>query len=620
MAKGDGNRKRKAEAEKVSIKEQAKALNYLPRFFKLIWQTSPRFAFTTLILRVFKAIIPLITLYVGKLIIDDIVRLINSETAFELISENTKYLWILVGIELGLTIFSEVLSRMITLTDNLLGDLVANHTSVQLIRHASKLDLEQFEDSTFYDKLERARQQTAGRIILMSQVLSQGQDIITLVSLAVGLVAFNGWLILILVLALVPAFLGETHFNERAYSLSLSWTPERRELDYLRYIGASDFSAKELKVFGLSDFLASRFKFLSDNYYNENKKLTQNRAFWGSVFSLIGTASYYVAYVLIIIETITKVISLGDLTFLAGSFERLRSMLQQIMGRFSSITQSALYLKDLFEFLELEPLIPVTETQRQVPNPIKEGFIFENVGFKYQNQERYAIKNLSFTLHQGEKLALVGENGAGKTTLVKLLARLYDPTEGRILLDGHDLKEYNPTQLRNLIGVIFQDFVKFELSASENIAVGNIAERENKELITDAATKSLANDVVEKLPEKYEQMLGRKFNGGVSLSGGEWQKVALGRAYMRDAQLYILDEPTAALDARAEHEVFERFAELIEGKTAVLISHRFSTVRMADRILVLQNGSVLEIGSHTELLEKNGKYAELFNLQAEGYK
>ncbi len=620
MAKGDGTQKRKAEAEKLTIKDQAKALNYLPRFFKLIWKTSPRLAFTTLILRVFKAIIPLITLYVGKLIIDDIVRLINSETSFELISQDTKYLWILVGIELGLTVFSEILSRVITLTDNLLGDLVANHTSVQLIRHASKLDLEQFEDATFYDKLERARQQTAGRIILMSQVLSQGQDIITLISLAIGLVAFNGWLILILILALVPAFLGETHFNERAYSLSLNWTPQRRELDYLRYIGASDFSAKELKVFSLSDFLANRFKKLSDNYYNENKSLTQKRAFWGSIFSLIGTASYYGAYILIISQTILKVISLGDLTFLAGSFERLRSMLQQIMGRFSSIAQSALYLKDLFEFLELEPLIPVTETQRQVPNPIKEGFVFENVGFKYQNQERYAIKNLSFTLHKGEKLALVGENGAGKTTLVKLLARLYDPTEGRILLDGYDLKEYNPTQLRNLIGVIFQDFVKFELTVSENIAIGDINRRENLPLIKDAATKSLADKVVEKLPEKYDQMLGRKFQGGVSLSGGEWQKVALGRAYMRDAQLFILDEPTAALDARAEHEVFERFAELIEGKTAVLISHRFSTVRMADRILVLQNGGVLEIGSHDELLAKDGKYAELFNLQAEGYK
>ncbi|AFM02911.1 ABC-type multidrug transport system, ATPase and permease component [Bernardetia litoralis DSM 6794] len=620
MAKGDGTQRRKAKAEKLTIKDQAKALNYLPRFFKLIWKTSPKLAFTTLILRIFKAIIPLITLYIGKLIIDEIVGLINSETAFELISENTKHLWILVGIELGLTVFSEILSRIITLTDNLLGDLVANYTSVQLISHASKLDLEQFEDATFYDKLERARQQTSGRVILMSQVLSQGQDIITLITLAIGLVAFNGWLILILILALVPAFLGETHFNERAYSLSLNWTPQRRELDYLRYIGASDFSAKELKVFGLSDFLANRFKFLSDNYYNENKSLTQKRAFWGSIFSVIGTASYYGAYVLIVSQTILKVISLGDLTFLAGSFERLRSMLQQIMGRFSSIAQSALYLKDLFEFLELEPLIPVTKTQREVPNPIKEGFVFENVGFKYQNQERYAIKNLSFTLHKGEKLALVGENGAGKTTLVKLLARLYDPTEGRILLDGYDLKEYNPTQLRNLIGVIFQDFVKFELTVSENIAVGSINERENLPLITDAATKSLANTVIEKLPEKYSQMLGRKFTGGVSLSGGEWQKVALGRAYMRDAQLYILDEPTAALDARAEHEVFERFAELIERKTAVLISHRFSTVRMADRILVLQNGGVLEIGSHDELLAKNGKYAELFNLQAEGYK
>ena len=425
---------------------------------------------------------------------------------------------------------------------------------------------------------------------------------------------------MILILALVPAFIGETYFNERAYSLSLSWTPQRRELDYLRYIGASDFSAKELKVFGLSDFLANRFKVLSDNYYIENKSLTKKRAFWGSVLSLIGTASYYLAYIIIVAQTLLRTISLGDLTFLSGSFDTLRVMLQEIMSRFSTIAQSALYLKDLFEFLELEPLIPVKDTQRQVPNPIKEGFVFENVGFKYQNQERHAIKNLSFTLNKGEKIALVGENGAGKTTLVKLLTRLYDPTEGRILLDGYDLREYNPTQLRNLIGVIFQDFVKFELTASENIAIGNINERENLELITDAASKSLADEVVEKLPEKYQQMLGRKFNGGVSLSGGEWQKVALGRAYMRDAQLYILDEPTAALDARAEHGVFERFAELIEGKTAVLISHRFSTVRMADRILVLQNGGLLEIGSHDELLAKNGKYAELFNLQAEGYK
>jgi len=449
--------------------------------------------------------------------------------------------------------------------------------------------------------------------------LTQGQDLITVVFLAVGLVAFNPWLILILIVAVIPSFIGETKFNRDSYSLTRSWTPERRELDYLRYIGASNETAKEIKIFGLEGFIADRFKAISDKYYLANQKLAIKRAAWGAFFSILGTASYYAAYVFIIGQTVLGQITLGTLTFLAGAFSRLQGLLQGIVSRFSRIAETALYLQDLFEFLELKPLSQSHTGTRKVPRPMQTGFQFDNVGFRYPESEVWALRNLSFTLPPGEKLALVGENGAGKTTVVKLLANLYEPTEGRILLDGIDLRDYDPEDLRREIGIIFQDYVRFMFTAAENISIGNIPERKNRPRIEEAAEKSLADMVVEGLPQKYDQMLGKRFSGGVDLSGGQWQKVALARAYMREAQLVILDEPTAALDARAEHEVFLRFAELMKGKAAVLISHRFSTVRMADRILFLENGQLLELGSHEELLAKGGKYAELFRLQAKGY-
>jgi ATP-binding cassette, subfamily B, bacterial len=426
-------------------------------------------------------------------------------------------------------------------------------------------------------------------------------------------------LILILVIAVIPSFLGEVHFNQHSYSLTRSWTPERRELDYLRYIGASDQTAKEVKVFNLADFIADRFKSVSDKYYLANRNLAVRRAAWGSFLSLLGALSYYGAYVFILIQTVSGDITVGTLTFLAGSFERMRSMLQGIMSRFSSIAEGALYLQDLFDFFELEPEIRSPQNPKPFPAKIRHGFTFEHVSFKYPDAQRWAIRDLSFHLQSGEKLALVGENGAGKTTLVKLLARLYEPTEGRILLDGVDIREYDLKDLRQNTGIIFQDYMRFQMKAGENIAVGNIEMLEETPIIEEAARKSLANLVVEQLPEKYQQILGRRFADGVELSGGQWQKIALARAYMRDAQLLILDEPTSALDARAEHEVFLRFSELIEEKTAVLISHRFSTVRMADRILFLENGSLLELGTHEELLAQGGKYAELFRLQAKGY-
>lgn len=613
MARWDGLFNRDKNKEKVSFRESFEALRYLKPFFRLIWKTSPALTLTNVVLRILKAMLPLAILFVGKLIIDEVILQINNDVA------DLSLLWRYVAIEFGLAFLSNGLNRLINLMDALLGDLFANRTSEELIEKAATLDLAQFENADFYDKLERARRQTTNRVVLMSQVLTQMQEIITVVFLTAGLVYFEPWLILLLFIAVLPTFLSETYFNQSSYSLVRSWTPERRELDYLRYIGASDNTAKEIKIFGLAEFIRDRFRMLADKYYKANKQLAIKRTIWGSVFHMLGDVAYYGAYVFIILRTVGGLLSVGDLTFLSGSFNRLRNLLQSILTRFSKISESALYLQDYFDFMEMNPEVRNATEPIPVPETISSGFVFEDVGFRYPGTDKWAIRHLSFSLKAGEKLALVGENGAGKTTLVKLLARLYDPTEGRILLEGRDLKDYDVIELRRAIGVIFQDFVKFYFIAAENIAIGSIDEREAREQIVDAARDSLADQVIEQLPEQYDQMLGRRFSGGVDLSGGEWQKVALARAYMRNAQLLILDEPTAALDARAEYEAFQRFAELTKGKTAVLISHRFSTVRMADRILVLKNGKLAEIGSHEELLRTGGLYAELFQLQAKGY-
>ena len=603
----------------LTLRERLAALRNLPAFFKLVWETNPKMTLVNIILRIIRAALPLLILYVGKLIIDHVVHFTHVTKPIGNLMEEHE-LWMLVAIEFGLAILADGLTRAIMLRDSLLGDLFANHTSVKIMKHAATLDLDQFEDAVFYDKLERARQQTMGRTILLSQIMAQVQDIITMLFLAVGLMAFNPWLILLLLIAILPAFMGESYFNDQNYALSRSQTPQRRELDYLRYLGASDDTAKELKMFGLSKFITDRFQVLSNTFYADNRKISIQRSIWGTVFAILGSAGYYGAYIFIIAQTINGKISIGQLTFLAGSFRQLRSLLENILSRFSTVAQGAVYLSDFFEFFEIRPRLLPPTNPRPFPKQILIGFTFENVGFKYIHSERWANRHLNFSLHPGEKLALVGENGAGKTTLVKLLARLYDPTEGRILLEGYDLKEYDLTELRQHIGIIFQDFLRYQMTFSQNIATGNIDEQENADLIANAAKQSLADELVKRLPDGYNQMLGKRFADGIELSGGEWQKIAIARAYMRDAELLILDEPTSALDARAEYEVFQRFTELTKGRSAVLISHRFSTVRMADRILVLEKGEMAEIGSHIELLAKGGRYAELFNLQAQGYR
>jgi len=595
-------------AERRSLRERFGGLRNVPPFLRLVWQTSPSMMATQSVLRFIRALLPVATLYIGKLIIDEVVLLAKAPHPGDDLREwlangwLNRILWLL-ALEFGLAVLSDVLGRTVSLLDSLLSERFSTATSLRLMEHAAELDLEDFEDSELQDSLERARRQAAGRMSLLGQLFGQAQDVVTIISFAAGLFVYAPWLIVLMAIALVPAFIGEAHFNAQSYSLNFARTPERRELDYVRRTGASVETAKEVKIFGLNAFLIDRY-----------------RATYGSALAALGTIAYYVAYAYIVWRTLHGEFTIGDLTFLAGSFRRLRNLLEDLLMGFSQVAGQALYLDDLFSFFEIQPEIVSPPQPAPFPAPIRRGFTFDDVGFRYPGAERWAVRHLSFTLQAGEVLALVGENGAGKTTLVKLLARLYDPDEGRILLDGRDLRDYDVAELRSNTGVIFQDFVRYHLSAADNIAVGRIEARGDRARIVDAAHRSLADEVIARLPDRYEQVIGKLFRGGIDLSGGEWQKIAIARAYMRDAQVLILDEPTAALDARAEFEVFQRFKELSRDRTAVLISHRFSSVRMADRIVVLADGTVEATGTHDELLQQHGRYAELFELQAAGYR
>ena len=608
-----------------SFRERVGALRNLRPFLAMVWATSPTLTAETIALRLMRALLPVATLYIGKLIIDDVVMLVQlpdkpATLQQWLDSGHLNRLGLLLGAEFAVAVSADVLGRAVSLLDGLLAERVSTSSSVRLMEHAATLDLEDFEDAEFQDQLERARRQTSGRMTLMSQLFSQAQDLVTVASLAAGLIVFAPWLIVLLLVALVPAFLGEAHFNAQSYSLDFGRTPERRELDYVRQTAASAETAKEVKIFGLNGFLIDRYCRLAASFYDANRRLALRRAGWGGLFTTIGTIGYYFAYAYIAWRTLTGEFSVGDLTFLAGSFRRLRTLLESLLSGFSSVAGQALYLDDLFTFFEVRPEILSPANPLPFPKPIREGFVFEDVGFIYPGAERWAVRHLSFTLKAGEVVALVGENGAGKTTLVKLLTRLYDPDEGRILLDGRDLRDYGLDELRGSMGVIFQDFVRYNLPAGDNIAVGRIEARGDRERIARAASRSQADEVIARLGSGYDQMIGKRFKNGVELSGGEWQKIAIARAYMREAEVLILDEPTAALDARAEFEVFQRFKELSKGKTAVLISHRFSSVRMADRILVLADGGVEAEGTHEQLMAQQGRYAELFELQAAGYR
>ena len=594
--------------------ERLQALKNVPPVLRIVWESGPWVVGLGLFFRVLVSFIPVATAAVSKLIID------NISSIFQRKETLSSHLWWLVVLEFALQIIGNLFGRVIDYYDRVLADRYTRHVSIQVMEHASALDLQSYEDPVYYDRLERARVQATDRLGMIQSIGRLFQQVLTTVILSAAILFYSPWLLLILVACLLPAFLGESHFAFLNYALNFRQTPVKRQLDYLRQVGGSKEAAKEIKLFGLANFLSGRFTGLSDEILAQNLALSRRRLTAASFFSVLSTAGYYSTYVWVIYQMVRGRMGYGDFVFLTQSVMNASNNISQIFSTLSSIADQALFLTDLLAFFEMKPRILSKPDALPAPRPIVSGFEFQNVGFTYPGTDRVILRDLNFRLEPAERIALIGQNGQGKTTIVKLITRLYDPTAGRILLDGVDLRDYDIEDLCREIGVIFQDFMRYEMTARENIAVGRIEFLHDDPRIRSAAEKSLADEVIARLAHRYEQMLGRRFEGGVDLSGGEWQKLALGRAYLREAQVLILDEPTAALDARAEFEVFERFNELTESKMALFISHRFSTVRMAERIIVLENGNIAEEGSHDKLMTLGGRYAEMFDLQASSYR
>jgi ATP-binding cassette subfamily B protein len=603
-----------SESQRQPWRVRFAALKNIPAVLALLWNSGPALVSAAAVLRVASALIPVSMLWVTKLIIDAVVASVKNQTYT---GEN---IWWLLGVQFLLAATGIVLGRATDYCDGRLADQFSKNVSLRIMEHAATLDIASFEDPAFYDVLERARVQATDRIGMLTAIGTLIQQSITLISFAAGVIAFSPLLFLAMVVCVIPAFAGESHFAFIGYSLAHSLTPIRRELDYLRVLGTSKESAREVKVFGLAGYLRERFAFMTDGLIDRNRRLARKRLVGGSLLALVGSLGYYAGYAYLVIQTLQGRLSVGDLTFLAGALAGSSSQIQTVFSTFSSIADQALFLTDLLHFFAVRPKIHSRPNALPAPRAIRDGFEFRKVGFHYPGSERLVINSLDFRIAPGERVALVGENGQGKTTFVKLMARLYEPTSGQILLDGVDLRDYQVDDLHQQIGIIFQDFMRYDLPARENIGVGQIDEVNNRERLIRAAKRSRALEIIDKFPDGLEQMLGRRFEGGVDLSGGEWQKFALARAYMRDAQVIILDEPTAALDALAEYDVFRRFSELTQGRMAMLISHRFSTVRMCDRIVVLESGRIREQGTHGQLVAHGGRYAAMFELQAANYR
>jgi ATP-binding cassette, subfamily B, bacterial len=594
-------------------RDRLRALRNMPPVLRILWDSGPAVVSWGLALRIFVAALPFGVVKVAAAIINDISIVLRHQPL------PTNF-WILVAVEVGLNVLLGLLTRAVDYSDSLLANRYTQHVSVRVMEKAAQLDLTTYENPVFYDRLERARVQATDRLAMIQLMGRLFQQVITTLIFSVALVAASPWLLLLMALGVLPSFIGETHYAFLGYAKNFRQTPAKRQMDYLRQVAGSREGAKEVKLFGLHHFFTNRFQALANQIYKEDVTLSRSKLIVGGLLGVLGTLGYYGAYVYVIWRTLGGAYDLGQFSFLTASIQQASSNLQQVFSTASGIADQALFLTDLIAFFDMESTVDANPNGLPAPQPIQRGFEFRNVSFTYPGTDRTVLKNFSLTLSPGERIALIGENGQGKTTIVKLITRLYDPTEGQILLDGVDLREYSLEDIHRQIGVIFQDFMRYEMTARENIAVGRIDHLEQQSDIESAAHKSLADDVVAKLGEGYDQILGRRFEGGVELSGGEWQKIALARAYLRDAQLLILDEPTAALDARSELEVFERFAELTQGKMALLISHRFSTVRMADRIVVLSGGRLIEEGNHKQLMATGGVYASMFEMQAASYR
>ena len=511
--------------------ERISALGNVPAVLKIVWDSGPGVVIFGLVSRLFSSFLPVVLLWITKLIVDGIVHAVSTHQPVP------EKLWWLVAAEFALAVMNSILLRAIDFSDSLLADKYTRHVSIRVMNHAAGLDLIAYEDPVFYDRLERARVQATDRLVMIQAIGRLVQQAITTITLSVSIMLFSPWLMLLLIAGVLPAFLGESHFAFLGYAKNFRQTPMRRQLDYLRVLGGSKEAAKELKLFGLKNFLSERFTRLSDEIYEQNVALNRKKLTAGAVLSMIGTAGYYSAYVFVIWRTASGALSIGSMTFLTLAIQQASSNIEQIFSTIAAIGDQALFLTDLLAFFDMKPTIQSKPNALPAPRPITQGFEFRDVSFSYPGNSRRVLDHINFRLHTGERLALIGENGQGKTTIVKLITRLYDPTEGQILLDGIDLREYDLEDLHREIGVIFQDFMRYEMTALENIAVGRVEAISNLELLKSAARKSMADQTIGRLPLGYEQMLGRRFDQGVDLSGGEWQKVALARAYLRDAQL-----------------------------------------------------------------------------------
>ena len=600
------------------LKDFFDALRNTPQAFKLVWQAGRKNALISFGLTPIAALMPAAQAWVGKLIIDNILKVINAGVEPQVgLQRVLPY----VLLELGLVVLSSLVGQFRSLSDRVLQYKLTNHVNSLIMEKAISLDLQFFEDPQFYDNLQNARRQSdSSAISIVNAILQIIQQVITLASVLVLLVRFSPLLAIVVFVAAIPSFLSQSQYAEMAFRAVTRRAKEARLLNYLEQLLTGNDTFKEVKMFGLGKPLLERYRQLFINFFNEDIAIARKKSLAGLGWGLLSSLAYYGSYVWVILRTIAGAATLGDMTMFLSIFRQSQQSITSLLGNFNNLYESNLYLDNLLDYLKITPVLVNPKDGLMAPSPIEQGIRFQNVSFKYPGSDVFVLKNINLFIPPGESIALVGLNGAGKTTLVKLLTRLYDPTEGEILLDGHDLREYDLASLHQRFGVIFQDFVRYQFSVRENIGFGQVDELENLAKIKDAAKRGGADQVIEGMPNGYETILGRRWEKGLELSGGQWQKIALARAFMRNAEALILDEPTSALDAEAEYEIFKRFRELMSGRIAVLISHRFSTVRMADRIVVLSDGRIVELGSHAELMARGGPYSRLFELQAEGYR
>jgi ATP-binding cassette subfamily B protein len=595
-----------------------KALRNTPQAFRLVWSASRLAALVGFSLTPVAALLPAAQAWVGKLIIDAIVYATGQgmEPAAGL-----RYVVPYIALEFALILIGSLVSQMRSLFDRILQSQLTNHINTLIIRKAISLDLQFFEDPIFYDTLQNARRQAdSSALNIVNATLQMVQQVITLVSLVILLVRFSPLLAVIVFLSAIPAFLSQSQYAERAFRAVSRRAPEARLLNYLEMLLTGNDTVKEIKLFGLGEPLLKRYQALFTQFYLEDRVIAERRTIAGLGWGMLSNLVYYGSYAWIILRTIANLITLGDMTMFLAIFRQSQSSIRSLLDSLNRLYESNLYLDNLITYLKLEPQLVAPANGLLAPAPILEGIQFRHVSFCYPGSDVSVLRDINLKIEPGERIALVGLNGAGKTTLIKLLTRLYDPTEGQILLDGKDLRDYDLKSLHQRFGVIFQDFVRYQFTVRENIGFGQVDAADDLARVKNAADRGGASPIIENLPQGYDTMLGRRWEKGQELSGGQWQKIALARAFMRKAEVLVLDEPTSALDAEAEYEVFRRFGELVEGRIAVLISHRFSTVRMADRIVVLSAGKIIELGSHAELIQLDGAYARLFNLQAEGYR